>query len=102
MRMRSSSRTVRTPRNVVLAPEESGVANKQLIGTGLWEDQKGLPGQQHARCDLCSAGPRQGFASFSQRYSAKFGTGPVAATLSYDATALVAALVAPGAAALFR
>jgi ABC-type branched-subunit amino acid transport system substrate-binding protein len=43
---------------------------------------------------LYAAPDPAGYASFVQRYRAKFGQDPVrTATLSYDATALVAALV---------
>lgn len=65
----------------------------QLLGTGLWDDPRifndaALHGGAFAAPDT------SGFASFSQRYRAKYGQDPVrTATLAYDATALVAALV---------
>ncbi len=65
----------------------------QLLGTGLWDDPRmfndtALHGGAFAAPDTV------GFASFSQRYRAKYGQDPVrTATLAYDATALVAALV---------
>lgn len=83
-----------TAPNVVLALTNAGVPKRaQLIGTGLWDDQRvfqdaGMQGAIYAAPDPA------GFANFSQRYRAKFGSDPVrTATLSYDATALVAALV---------
>ena len=65
----------------------------QFLGTGLWDDQRvfsdtALAGGWHPAPDPA------GFANFSNRYRAKYGQDPVrTATLSYDATALVAALV---------
>ena len=82
-----------TAPNVVLALKNAGVANKQLIGTGLWEDQRVFQ-DNNMQGAIYAAPDPAGFASFSQRYRAKFGQDPVrTATLSYDATALVAALV---------
>jgi branched-chain amino acid transport system substrate-binding protein len=65
----------------------------QLLGTGLWDDprvyaDKQLDGAWFAAPDAA------GYRSFVQRYRAKYGQKPVrTATLSYDAVALVAALV---------
>ena len=65
----------------------------QLLGSGLWDDSRifadtSLHGGWFATPDS------SGFNSFAQRYRAKFGQDPVrTATLAYDATALVAALV---------
>ena len=65
----------------------------QLLGTGLWDDprifsNKALDGGWFAAPDSA------GFRSFAQRYRARYGHEPVrTATLSYDAVALVAALV---------
>jgi branched-chain amino acid transport system substrate-binding protein len=65
----------------------------QFLGTGLWDDQRvfsdtALSGGWYP------APESTGFANFSTRYRAKYGQDPVrTATLSYDATALVAALV---------
>jgi ABC-type branched-subunit amino acid transport system substrate-binding protein len=79
--------------NVVLALKNAGVPVRQVIGTGLWDDQRvfqdaGMQGAMFAAPDP------QGFTNFSQRYRAKYGSDPVrTATLSYDATALIAALV---------
>ncbi|MBS0245948.1 MAG: penicillin-binding protein activator [Proteobacteria bacterium] len=65
----------------------------QLLGTGLWDDPRifstpALVGGWYAAPDAA------GFRSFSQRYRGRYGQDPVrTATLSYDAVALVAALV---------
>jgi len=73
----------------------------QLLGTGLWDDQrifsdKSLEGGWYA------APESAGFRNFAQRYRARFGQDPVrTATLSYDAVALVAALVKTQGAARF-
>jgi ABC-type branched-subunit amino acid transport system substrate-binding protein len=83
-----------TAPNAVLALANAGVTKRaQLLGTGLWEDQRvfqdaGMQGAWYAAPDPA------GFANFAQRYRAKYGQDPVrTATLSYDATALIAALV---------
>lgn len=80
---------------VVQALAANGVPPRkiQLLGTGLWDDPRifadtSLHGGWYAAPDA------SGFASFSTRYRARFGQDPVrTATLAYDATALVAALV---------
>jgi ABC-type branched-subunit amino acid transport system substrate-binding protein len=65
----------------------------QLMGTGLWDDPRifsdpNLHGAWYAAPDSA------GFRNFSARYRTRFGQDPVrTATLSYDAVALVAALV---------
>jgi len=65
----------------------------QLLGTGLWEDQRlfansALNGGWYAAPDSA------GFRAFAQRYRGRYGNEPVrTATLAYDAVALVAALV---------
>ncbi len=65
----------------------------QLLGTGLWDDPRifsnaALAGGWYAAPDAA------GFRSFAQRYRGRYGQDPVrTATLSYDAVALVAALV---------
>jgi branched-chain amino acid transport system substrate-binding protein len=65
----------------------------QLLGTGLWDDPRifndgAMLGGFYAVPDPA------GFANFSQRYQSRYGSEPVrTATLVYDATALVAALV---------
>jgi ABC-type branched-subunit amino acid transport system substrate-binding protein len=80
---------------VVQALSASGVNLKrvQLLGTGLWDDPRifstaALDGGWYA------APESTGFRNFSARYRARYGQDPVrTATLSYDAVALVAALV---------
>lgn len=80
---------------VVQALTAAGVNLKrvQLLGTGPWEDprifsNKALDGGWYPAPDSA------GFRSFAQRYRARYGHEPVrTATLSYDAVALVAALV---------
>ncbi|MFZ5691118.1 MAG: penicillin-binding protein activator [Pseudomonadota bacterium] len=65
----------------------------QLLGTSLWDDPRifndgSMLGGFYAVPDP------SGFANFSQRYQSRYGSEPVrTATLVYDATALVAALV---------
>ena len=80
---------------VVQALVASGVNLKrvQLLGTGLWDDPRvfstpALDGGWYA------APESSGFRNFSGRYRARYGQDPVrTATLTYDAVALVAALV---------
>ena len=80
---------------VVQALAAGGVNLKrvQLLGTGLWDDPRifsttALDGGWYA------APESAGFRNFSGRYRARYGQDPVrTATLAYDATALVAALV---------
>ena len=65
----------------------------QLVGTGLWDDPRifadsSLHGAWYVAPDS------SGFTSFAARFKSKYGQDPVrTATLAYDATALVAALV---------
>jgi branched-chain amino acid transport system substrate-binding protein len=76
---------------VAAALASSGVKT-QLLGTGVWNDPRvlKLPALQGA---WFSAPENAGFASFAQRYKAKFNIAPTRlATLSYDAVSLVAAL----------
>jgi substrate-binding family protein len=80
---------------VVQALAAGGVNLKrvQLLGTGLWDDPRifsttALDGGWYA------APESAGFRNFSARYRTRYGQDPVrTATLAYDATALVAALV---------
>jgi ABC-type branched-subunit amino acid transport system substrate-binding protein len=80
---------------VVQTLNASGVDTKrvQLLGTGLWEDAQIFSNSQLD--GALYAGPDStGFRNFSSRYRAKFGQDPVrTASLTYDAVALVAALV---------
>jgi len=79
---------------VVGALAAAGVNLKrvQLLGTGLWDEQRifstqSLDGGWYAAPDPA------GFRSFVQRYRGRYGQDPVrTATLAYDAVALVAAL----------
>jgi ABC-type branched-subunit amino acid transport system substrate-binding protein len=81
--------------SVVKALTATGVRPKsiQLMGTSLWDDPRifsdaDLHGGWYAAPDF------NGFRNFSARYRSRFGQDPVrTATLSYDAVALVAALV---------
>lgn len=83
---------------VVQALASAGVNLKrlQLLGTGLWDDPRilnspALAGGWYAGPDPNSP---NNFRAFTARYSAKYGQEPArTATLSYDAVALVAALV---------
>ncbi len=64
----------------------------QIIGTGLWNDQRALnlPALQGA---WFTAPENAGFNAFAQRYRAKFGSEPARiATLAYDAVSLAIAL----------
>lgn len=66
----------------------------QLLGTGLWADNPQLAGDKLAEGGWYPAPDSAGFRSFATRYRARYGQDPVrTATLSYDAVALVAALV---------
>lgn len=77
----------------LLASNGVNLKRLQLLGTGLWDDpalarEASLAGAWYAAPDSA------GFRSFSQRYRAKFGSDPVrTASLAYDATSLVAAIV---------
>jgi len=70
----------------------ANLKNIQLLGTGLWDNQRvfASPALQGG---LYAAPDPAGFRSFAGRYRAKYGADPVrTATLAYDAVALVAAL----------
>jgi ABC-type branched-subunit amino acid transport system substrate-binding protein len=81
--------------NLVQILIANGIDTKrvQLLGTGLWEDAQifsnpQLDGGWYAGPDST------GFRNFSARYRTRYGRDPVrTASLSYDAVALVAALV---------
>ena len=65
----------------------------QLMGTGLWDDSR-MFSDPNLQGGWFAAPDPQGFRNFSQRYRQRFGSEPVrTATLSYDAVALIAALV---------
>jgi branched-chain amino acid transport system substrate-binding protein len=78
---------------VVQGLTASGVKGLQLLGTGLWDDSRifadsTLQGGWYAGADP------NGFRSFATRYRSRYNQDPArTATLSYDAVALVAALV---------
>jgi ABC-type branched-subunit amino acid transport system substrate-binding protein len=77
----------------VLTANGVNVQREQLLGTGLWDDQRvfsepSLEGGWYAAPD-----PR-GYRNFAGRYRNRFAQDPVrTATLAYDAVSLVAALV---------
>ena len=63
------------------------------MGTGLWDDSR-MFSDPNLQGGWFAAPDPQGFRNFSQRYRQRFGSEPVrTATLSYDAVALIAALV---------
>jgi ABC-type branched-subunit amino acid transport system substrate-binding protein len=83
---------------VVQALAAGGINLKrlQLMGTGLWEDQRIFNAPELAGGWYVGPDPNSpnNFRAFARRYSAKYGGEPSrTATLSYDAVALVAALV---------
>ena len=64
----------------------------QILGTGIWNDPRVLK-LAPLQGAWFAAPENAGYASFSARYRAKFGSDPARiATLSYDAVSLVAAL----------
>ena len=78
---------------VATALRGAGLGNVQLIGTGVWNEPRVL--KTAALNGGWFAAPESGgFQSFAQRYRARFNADPTRiATLSYDATALLSALV---------
>ncbi len=65
----------------------------QLIGTGLWDDQR-IFSEAQLQGGWFAAPDAAGFRAFSARYRARYGQDPVrTATLAYDAVSLIAALV---------
>lgn len=77
--------------NTLLA---SGVTKRvQLLGTGLWDDQRIFTSSSMSG-GWFAAPDGTGFRNFANRYRARYGSEPArTATLAYDAAALVAALV---------
>lgn len=76
-----------------LAADHVNLRRVQLLGTGLWDDPAVFADKQ-LQGGLYAAPATGGFRNFSARYRARFGQEPVrTATLSYDAVALIAALV---------
>lgn len=77
-----------------LAADGVNLKRIQLLGTGLWADNPQLANDKLAAGGWYPAPDSAGFRSFAARYRARYGQDPVrTATLSYDAVALVAALV---------
>ena len=77
-----------------LAADGVNLKRIQLLGTGLWADNQQLANDKLAAGGWYPAPDSAGFRSFATRYRARYGQDPVrTATLSYDAVALVAALV---------
>jgi branched-chain amino acid transport system substrate-binding protein len=76
-----------------LAADSVNLKRLQLLGTGLWDDPRiyaaaSLAGGWYAAPD------GTGYRNFATRYRARYNQDPVrTATLSYDAVALIAALV---------
>jgi ABC-type branched-subunit amino acid transport system substrate-binding protein len=76
-----------------LAADHVNLKRMQLLGTGLWDDPR-VFSTPELHGGLYAAPESTGFRNFSARYRARYGRDPVrTATLSYDAVALVAALV---------
>lgn len=76
-----------------LAADRVNLRRLQLLGTGLWDDPR-IFSDMLLQGGLYAAPESGGFRNFSSRYRARYGQNPVrTATLSYDAVALVAALV---------
>jgi ABC-type branched-subunit amino acid transport system substrate-binding protein len=76
-----------------LATNAVNLKRLQLLGTGLWDDQRVY--QESALQGGWFAAPdASGYRGFSARYRAKYGQEPArTATLAYDAVSLTAALV---------
>jgi hypothetical protein len=76
-----------------LVNDQVNVKRLQLLGSGIWDDPAvaAAPSLQGA---WYPASDPAGYRSFAMRYRGRYGQEPVrTATLSYDAVALVAALV---------
>jgi ABC-type branched-subunit amino acid transport system substrate-binding protein len=66
----------------------------QLLGTGVWDADPRISGSAALQGGWFAAPDGTGFRGFAGRYRQRFGQDPIrTATLSYDAVALVAALV---------
>jgi len=79
-----------------LASNGVNLKRLQLLGTGLWDDPRIFASQAMEGGWYVGPDPNlpNGFRAFAARYRARYGQDPVrTATLSYDAVALVAALV---------
>jgi len=76
-----------------LAADRVNLKRLLLLGTGLWDEAR-IFSSPLLRGGVYAAPESSGFRNFSARYRTRFGSDPVrTATLSYDAVALVAALV---------
>lgn len=76
-----------------LATAGADLRRLQLLGTGLWDDQR-IYTASALQGGWFPAPESGGFKSFGQRYRKKYGQDPLrAASLAYDAVSLVAALV---------
>jgi ABC-type branched-subunit amino acid transport system substrate-binding protein len=76
-----------------LAAAAPDLKRVQLLGTGLWDDQR-IYAEPALQGGWFAAPDGAGYKSFAKRYRAKFGSDPVrTATLAYDAVSLTAALV---------
>lgn len=76
-----------------LAASGAQLKRIQLLGTGLWDNPR-VFNDATLQGGLYAAPDPTGFHAFAGRYRTRFGQDPVrTATLSYDAVALVAALV---------
>lgn len=80
---------------VAAALQSAGISTRtvQLLGTGVWNEPRVF--RASALAGAWFAAPdNSGFQSFAQRYRTRFNSDPTRiATLSYDATALMSALV---------
>jgi hypothetical protein len=76
-----------------LASDGVNLKRVQLLGTGLWDDPR-IFSDTKIDGGWFAAPEQQGYRNFAARYRARYGQDPVrTATLSYDAVALIAALV---------
>ena len=76
-----------------LTADEVNLKRLQLLGTGLWDDPR-IYSTPSLDGGLYAAPDGVGYRNFSARYRARYNQDPVrTATLTYDAVALIAALV---------
>jgi ABC-type branched-subunit amino acid transport system substrate-binding protein len=76
-----------------LAAAGVNVQQEQLLGTGLWDDNRIFADPALTGGWFAAPDPR-GYRAFAGRYRSRFNSDPVrTATLAYDAVSLVAALV---------
>ena len=75
----------------------NGVLSSKIayLGSGQWDDEPSIAGESNLNGGWYPAPDNSGFASFSKRYRAAFGSAPFrTATLAYDAVSLAAGLAA--------